>query len=70
MNEYDRFEAEMQAAGWTLDEIEEMWQEHEFRRELDAEERAHYAGLPSADDVPEAFEETQEYRDECARRNA
>lgn len=28
MNEYDEFEAEMIEAGWSLEEIEAMWQKH------------------------------------------
>lgn len=30
-NDYDTYEAEMLEAGWTLDEIEAMWQKHEVR---------------------------------------
>ena len=30
MNEYDQFEAEMAEAGWSLEEIEVMWQKHEL----------------------------------------
>lgn len=28
MNTYDEFEAEMTEAGWSLDEIEELWQRY------------------------------------------
>lgn len=56
MNDYDKFQTEMQAAGWSLDDIEAMWQEHEFQRELEEEERAHYAGLPAADEIDDSVD--------------
>lgn len=34
MNGYDEFAAEMTAAGWPLDEIEEAWQLHLYEESL------------------------------------
>ena len=47
--DYDNFEREMQAAGWSLDDIEAMWQEHEFQQEIEAEETAHLNSLGPVD---------------------
>ena len=35
MNDYDEFEATMQAAGWSLDRIEAAWQQEIFARFLE-----------------------------------
>lgn len=46
---YDEYEAEMQAAGWSLDDIEAMWQAHEYDKQLEAEETAHLNSLGPID---------------------
>jgi hypothetical protein len=35
MNDYDLFEAELQDAGWSPDEIEALWQKHQVSSDED-----------------------------------
>ena len=45
MSDYDKFENEMQAAGWSLDEIEEMYQAHLLDLEIESDETYHLNSL-------------------------
>ena len=48
--DYDQFESTMQAAGWSLDEIEAAWQDYLLEQRIEAEEVAHLNSLPAPDE--------------------
>ena len=47
--DYDDYEREMQEAGWSLDDIEAMWQQFMLDAEVDADETAHLNSLGPID---------------------
>lgn len=48
--DYDTFEADMRQAGYSLQEIEEMWLSHIEDQKIDEDERDHLNALPPLED--------------------
>lgn len=46
---YDEFESTMQIAGWSLVDIEAMWQDHLLDVEIENDERVHLSSFPAID---------------------